>query len=343
MTLADRNPATVANDVPAFLEALRERSRDEIYPELLDERYLSPSTVAHRVERPANGLRTVVLRHRRLDETQREALARFRLQQFLLCEWYDAARLSACHAIEDPAFAALPDDALHICVGTDASKLLGYACLMPAANPDIGEGTCLGTPGRQLLRAEAEMHDQPVFGTIPAIAGVPTRNAMETACIIRNQTSSSPLSSVAVVDLILMVTRILRDPAQQFQVCIGQADTSARKLLWQLGYPVLYAPHIAVNPISQDFYWHDSVHAQGRFWPFVVATDDLRASAHERERLEHAVTLPPREARRALAQVLHQPMRARPTTLLRDLTHTSLDWTSDPLSVPYPVAATAVI
>lgn len=342
MTLAEHSGEHQGSAAEAFLAEVHEHAQAAAYPALFEPSLSPPGAIVSHAKRRASGLRTLVLRHGRLGEAQRQALTRFRLDQFLLCEWYDPARIRACRAEGDPAFDSLPDETLHVCVGTDAAKLLAYACLTPVLSRDASDDVCLGTPGRPLLQPEAELYGQPVFGMLPAVAEVPLRHVMEIACIVRNQASSSPVTSVAVVEMLLAATRVLTDPAHQVRVTLGQADANARKLLWQLGYPMLYAPRVPVMPLSHDFYWRDDVNAQGRFWPFAVATKDLCSSAHERAQLEHMIALPPREARRALARVLRAFLPTPPTTLLHQLERAPFLWTSDPLSIPYMVEAAPV-
>lgn len=324
-----------ADAIAAYVAQVRERARSAVYPELFEEGLLPSSAILHRTDRSANGLRTVLLCHGSLDEAQRDALARFRLDQFLLCEWYDAGRIRACHAEGDPAFDALANESIHICVGNEDGTLLAYACLLPAMRrTTCGPSPLLGASARPLLPTEAELFGTLVFQTLPALALIPVSEAVEVACIIRNQVSRSLLSSAAVVELSLAITRALTAPEPRVQVALGQADAQARNLLWQLGYPLIYAPCVSVMPLRHEFYWHDDLNAQGRFWPFAVATEDLQASAHGHQRIERVMELPSREIRRELTRYLRDQTHHAPTALRRDLDLSPTFWTADAHFVP---------
>jgi hypothetical protein len=53
-------------------------------------------------------------------------------------------------------------------------------------------------------------------------------------------------------------------------------DIEARRLLHDLDVPVLYAPHAPVVAGDQLCPWSAAVDTLGRFWPFVIAADDLQ-------------------------------------------------------------------
>lgn len=348
-----------ADTIGAFLAEVRERAQCAVYPELFEEGLLPPSAILQRTDRPANGMRTLVLRHGSLDEAQRDALARFRLDQFLLCEWYDAGRIHACRAEVDPAFDALSDETMHVCVGNARHQLLAYACVGSAAHQLRAElrsaswareGTMahdptlvhLGTPGRLLLPTEADLYGTRVYSTIPAIAPLPLDAVVEHRCLISNRAIVSVLASAAALETIFQPVTVLFQSARTHHVIIGQAEISSRKLMRLVGYPVIYAPTVPAMPYRDEFYWHDDMNQEGRFWPYAVPLDDWRVwlRANE-ERLSHALSLPATDLRRALALLLRDPRPTPPTTLLPGIEESSLFWTTDGLASNVPDAVTA--
>jgi hypothetical protein len=96
--------------------------------------------------------------------------------------------------------------------------------------------------------------------------------------------------------------------------------------------PMLYAPlvRVAVTQMSEaEDHWIPPTNADGVFWPFIVAIDDLRAAGPYLHRLDAALALPERELRRALVTLLRETPASEPQALLGSTSTASLLWVAD--------------
>lgn len=337
------------------------------YPELL----MSRRVGARRVEdgvlyagtpRPS-GVVAVAWRHGSLTPERYRALGTFRLEQFLLWGWYDAEIVAEEGWDLDPAFGNLPDDAIHVVVGSREGRILAYFDMQPAvipaperggtdivAAPRPASGTAgsanisMATPGRPWFCCEFESYGADVFPSLTAIRDVPLAAIRELPCLLRNGTARRPIVALAsTYEAIYAMSRVQVSPKLGITVTVGIMDVEARAVTAQLGIPVLYAPLAPVVRNGLPKYWRPELNDAGRFWPFAIATPDLlTAEAVEHfQRIDTLLAHPVAGLARALvefARDTHQ--RLAPRALSRSHDDASGFWTADPFwGLSEPAAA----
>jgi hypothetical protein len=316
-------------DVEAFVFNVRFRQECARYPELFaatncepavpsrcevvaGETTASPSGHLFHRERTVeggSGLVVKALRHADLSPPQRQALGTFRLEQCVLCGWYDAAAVLEGDIHRDPACELLADDAIHLVVGTREGLILSYFCLEPVSTQAIvhrwahtvwsnqrgasnaAEGAAsipevsysMADGERPLFATERDLFGPAVFATVPQLASAPVSRVREVNYLMRNQVvqPTSRLVSLAVVEAISGVGQLLFTFAPPLVALVGNMDIEARRLLHDLDVPVLYAPHMPVTGGEQRVPWSAEVDTPGRFWPFIIAADDLQVDYRE--------------------------------------------------------------
>lgn len=304
----------VDRQTPAVLFAIRTAQAQARYPSLLEG--LRSHSLLAPVQRTGSGLITVAVEQRELGKAALAALGAFRLQQYQLCRWYDLQ------------LDALPASTIHIFSGTSEGHLLAYACLQGANALTAGEAALLDqqqalfltdTP-RPLFASERELFGPACFTSLPALRRVPLAALGELNCFLRNQALLSPLSTIAAIESLLLMTRCILRPAG-LQAILGASDREARRLLTALGFPMLYAPHapVVVPFLPYRHYWaagEIGPTAQGKYWPFAVAQADLRAQQDHFDRLGALLEQTPAGIRRGLVQLRKQAHPTQPTALL---------------------------
>lgn len=286
------------DDASHYLAALQDKQANARYPALLrlGER---DQGVLFRQEHPKAGLITVAVEQAALPGPLLRALGEFRLQQFLLCGWYEAARALADQAQTDPQLTRVPASSVHLLTGTPEGQILAY-CLLQAAAQEEGERPraaetrqYLHEFPRALFPAERELFGPVLFASLPALRTIPLEHLGDFTCLLQNQALHSPLRTIAVINAILSMIHLLSRPSSRWQAILGNMNQEARALLAQLGVPVLYAPEaqVVVHSLPYHHYWAEEEIgplAQGKYWPFVVAVDDLRAHQEHFEELHQA-------------------------------------------------------
>jgi hypothetical protein len=312
-------------DVEAFVSNIRFRQECARYPELFaatthESAVLSrfesvagmttasptsgPVFHRERTVEGGSGLVVTALRHADLTSPQRQALGTFRLEQCVLCGWYDPVAVCNRGIGYDPACEALADDAIHVVVGTRDGMILSYFCLESASlGRGEGQGHSITRDGRgsapdrvageectpegswtvadrqrPLFATERDLFGPGVFATLPGLASAPIARIREVNYLMRNQAVAvtSRLVSLAVVEAISGVGQLLFTFSSPLEALVGNMDIEARRLLHDLDVPVLYAPHAPAMAADQLCPWSAAVDTLGRFWPFVIAADDLQ-------------------------------------------------------------------
>ena len=318
-------------DIAAFVAGTRARQQYARYPGLLSEgdrerRPLpespwfrreawtggpAPIVRIERTREGASGLIVVALRHGDLTERQWRDLSAFRLEQCVLCGWYDPAVVLDNGDFLDPASETLADDAIHLVVGTREGLILSYFCFEPAsaqsgeyrhaptardgrtgasngADAD-GDGRApapvwtIADHGRPVFATERDLFGPGVFAALPGLASAPISRVREVNYLMRNQVVplTSRLGSLAVVEAVSAVGQLLFASSPPLVALVGNMDLEARRLLHDLDIPVLYAPHMPGIAGDSQCPWSAEVDAPGRFWPFVIAADDLQITYRE--------------------------------------------------------------
>lgn len=219
MALPVNASCVVDRQTPAVLFAIRTAQAQARYPSLLEG--LRSHSLLAPVQRTGSGLITVAVEQRELGKAALAALGAFRLQQYQLCRWYDLQRVAADRAERDPQLDALPASTIHIFSGTSEGHLLAYACLQGANALTAGEAALLDqqqalfltdTP-RPLFASERELFGPACFTSLPALRRVPLAALGELNCFLRNQALLSPLSTIAAIESLLLMTRCILRPA----------------------------------------------------------------------------------------------------------------------------------
>lgn len=329
------------------------------YPQLLIEAPARADGVVYRRVRDGTGLVITALRHDALAPAQAEALAEFRLQQYVLCGWYDLDALERRGTIADPAFEHLPWNTIHVLAGTASGHLLAYFCMQPAnldvsaldatGLADLGaldsgshRTPLMGDASRPLFPTEIHSFSPRVFTSLPALRAVPVQRVRELTRLLRNQTSPSLLSAIAVVEAVCAMTAVAMNPESEIAVMLGCVDREARQVTAHLGIPILFAPlapTIPLPPAEHEFYWAASANEQGRFWPFVIATDDLTSLTQWFGEIDSMLAGSSRDVRRGIVELrrcAHGPQRL---SLARDLESSPVFWTADIFYESHAVAA----
>lgn len=360
---------TRAVEIPAaerYLEQVRAAQLDAAYPELLVDTASDPMPALIYRERRQSGLIETILHHGALSEAQRQALAEFRLHQFVLCDWFEAERVAADHLTGDPGFDLLPPDTMHAVVGLSDGRILAYTCLQPAgasvsattldqlvavsattldqlvadASTAGGDGATAATKHfftdavRPLFPTERELFGAHLFETLPALRSIPIEYMREWACSFRNQVVRSSLETAALMAAFTRPLLLAADPAYGIKVIVGNNNRAARKIYAALDLPVLYAPFAPVSPPTDDGYWTSGVNQQGQFWPGALAREDMAEHLKLLQQMDATLDLSPSDLRRALATALRQAERRgtapQPRALLPLPDPHEMFWTNDP-------------
>jgi hypothetical protein len=260
----------------------------------------APEFRRERFQEGASGLIVTALRHGSLDAQQLRSLSTFRLEQCLLCGWYDPAYVLQQGLVFDPAFEALAEDAVHMLVGTREGAILSYFCMEPAASAagqrvDRGSGSSasrastvrggqerawtMADRARPLFPTERDLFGTGVFATLERFANAPIAHVRELNYLMRNQAMSatSRVGTLAVVEVIVAIAQLLyceTNPKRKIAM-VGHMDMEARRITYEIDVPVLYAPHMPVVSGGPDALWSRDIDLPGRFWPFVISIDDV--------------------------------------------------------------------
>lgn len=202
----------------------------------------------------------------------------------------------------------------------------------------------MGARGRPLFPTESELFGPAIFPSLPAVRALAVTEVRELTRMLRNQAMRSPQSIAATVEVVYVISRLLSHPALDIKATLGCLDRDGRAMLAHLGMPVLYAPTAPVlthqvvlakaSPAAS--LWTDLANAQGRFWPFVVATEDVRQQSAHFKRLDELLSLRAGELRRALVEFRRRRRTTLPEVFMPSAEASSILWTTDPF---YPVAS----
>lgn len=328
----------------ALLEIYAHEQRQARYPDLFTTPAEAP--LLRRV-RSGTGLVSMAIRHGSLTARQRAALGVFRLQQFALCGWYDLTEVRKQRLLVDPMLAECPDRTIHIIVGAQSDyRVLAYFCLQaapplpPDAHDHAPNGSAptrmprIGDRDRPLFPTEYDQSGPDMLASLPALAALPIDRVYELACLLSNRALTNPLSFAALIEGFYTMSCLARDPQTHIDAIIGHVDKGARQVVRRLGVPVLYAPRVPPIHSPQDVLWTKYVLEHGRFWPFVIATEDLHRHDRWFARLDQALEADDAHLKRALVDLLGHPEPTPPQAFVPptiDNLASPYFWTDDPL------------
>src|SRR5260370_18203468 len=249
---------------------------------------------------------------------------------------YDADAIARQELDVDPSLDELATAAAHLLVGTKDHRLLAYFCMQTATAPagaapqrsllrtlfGIGAPKYLLSPGRPTFPSERELFGLSVFSSLPALRHIPVTRMRELTRLLRNQTVRPPLGVIAVVEAIYAMTQVLLHSKPHIAVALGCGGRESRQILANLKMPILYAPEAPVivrQTTPKDAYWISPTNADGIFWPFVVATADLRVQHGYLKRLNAALARPARRIRQALGQLRQERFTYAPYALIQEM------------------------
>lgn len=328
----------------ALQEIYAHEQRQARYPDLFTASASAGAPLLHRV-RAGTGLVSMALRHGSLTARQRAALGVFRLQQFALCSWYDLTEVRKQRLLVDPMLAQCPEKTIHILVGAQSDyRVLSYFCLQAApplphdhalngSAPTPTRTPRIGERDRPLFPTEYDQSGPDMLASLPALAALPIDRVYELTCLLSNRALANPHSFAALIEGFYTMSCLARDPGMHIDAIIGHVDKGARQVVRRLGVPVLYAPLAPPIHSPQDVLWTKYVLEHGRFWPFVIATEDLHRHAGWFARLDRALEADDTHLKRALVDLLGHPEPTAPRAFVPSATASVSPyfWTDDPL------------
>jgi len=276
-----------------------------------------------------SGLWSYAIRHDMLSASAFNEFGEFRIDQYALAGLYDTSKIAQRGYRTDPTLADLAENAIHVLCGTAAGQILACCSIVPPRGPLYSEPTgllvkrrhplALADQERAVFPAETELFGRGVFESLPAIQTIPVERMREIAHLMRNQAIKTPLTGIAVFEICYALTEVLTNPRLGIDVTLGSSGPEARNLMELVNIPMLYAPWAQVvvsEAAPEDDFWIPPTNAEGYFWPFVMATADLRAIAPFRLQLNGALASPAESTRSAIIEVaklarnanLSQPM-----------------------------------
>jgi molybdopterin/thiamine biosynthesis adenylyltransferase len=291
--------------------------------------------------RAGTGLVVLTMRHDALTPDEVFAIATFRLRQYMRAGLYDEAAVTHMGVTEDPAMALLAAHDIHIAVGDAEGRFLCYMCAqspLPIAEEHIPY-PLLKDARRPVFPTESE-YGLGLYGAHPAIQWLPMATTREISRLVRNlEISRGPTTEAASAEAVLAMEREICRSGSGIELTIGCMAPEARRLLYGLGVPIAYAPRARITGDNQGggapngpLLWTASSHAPGRFWPYALATADLRLDAQYYSELDLALAQSDGDAAlEALRRVRRSPHRLARYALPEDQVDSpAVLWTSDP-------------
>jgi hypothetical protein len=276
------------------------------------------SASPHRyVVRQGTGLVVTTMVHGHLTEEEHNAIAEYRLRQYVLAGLYDAAAVEQKSLRLDPAMSLLVDRDVHLAVGDTAGRFLCYMCVQSALRnrkePNSANGhddqrhVHFRDQDRPRFPCETE-YGLDVFGKHDSLGTVPVVRAREICRFVRNQSVQTPVDAYAAIEVVLAVTRVICDPRHEITAIVGCASPEVRRLLYRLGMPMAYAPHARIigdnlggSAEDDTLLWTTVSHEPGRFWPLALASSDLMRMSEYLDKLDYALAQPAAQVGQALS------------------------------------------
>jgi hypothetical protein len=280
-----------------------------------------------------SGSWTYAIRHDMLPADAMYEFGEFRIDQYALAGLYDTSKIAQRGYRTDPTLDGLAGNTIHVISGTSAGQVLACCSIVPPKGPFYSEPAgwlvkrrrplVIGDDERALFPSETELFGRGVFESLPAIQEIPIERIREIAHLMRNQAIKSPLTGLAVFELVFALTEVLTNPRLGIDTVLGSSGPEARNLMERANIPLLYAPWATVvvsETLPEEDFWIPPTRADQYFWPYVIATADLQAIKPFREHLDSALGSSAQQVRGALVQVANlarQPGSPQPQFALR--------------------------
>jgi hypothetical protein len=291
-----------------------------------------------RVVRPGTQIVIVTARHDALSADELRAIGEYRLDQYILAGLYDAEVADRLGLTTDPEMGRLSPRGLHIAIGDTSGRFLCYVCFESASIPPFGNVRSdlvypvLRDTDRLYFPCEVDFGGW-IYADHPGMALLPAANVRELIRLVRNQSEKSPLDRLAVVEMLVAIARVLSDPVHRLEAIVGCASPDVRRLLHSYGIPVAYMPFATDKQgwysAQTDAIWTEASHRPGRFWPFAIATADIRAETPFFDALEEALSLDPPYIAEALAPLRRRGPERTPRYIHGDPDGPADFWTAD--------------
>lgn len=268
--------------------------------------------------RRGTGLIVAVARHDHLSHEALEAIARFRLNQYVAAGLYDEHQAWRYRKHGDPSLSVLAGHDLHVAVGDTHGRFLAYLCIQSALPVPVpgsrdtqaritkGSNPRLQEHSRPLFPVETEYGN--IYSRHQRLQAVPISEVRELTRLLRNQDPSlrrDPIAHVALAEVLIAGTKTLYDPASRIEAIVGCIAPDARRVLYAMGIPIAYAPEAPViganlgggsSESPDELLWTRAATVPGRFWPCAIATADLRADHDYYDTLDQLLETPDKAA-----------------------------------------------
>jgi molybdopterin/thiamine biosynthesis adenylyltransferase len=331
---------------------LRSRQLHARYPKLTELASKEKNLLFLR-NRPS-GSWTYAIRHDMLPDDAMQEFGEFRIDQYALAGLYDTSKIAQHGYRTDPTLTGLAGNTIHVISGTSGGQVLACCSIVPPKGPLYSEPTgwlvkrrrplVLGDDERALFPSETELFGRGVFESLPAIQEIPIERMREIAHLMRNQAIRSPLTGLAVFELVYALTVVLTNPRMGIDIMLGSSGPEARNLMARANIPMLYATWATVvvsETLPEEDFWIPPTNADQYFWPYVIATADLQALKPFHEQLDSALGSPAQQVRGALVRVANlarQPGGPQPQFALQ--AQMPPRWfISEPFGPPIPSAS----
>jgi hypothetical protein len=312
-------------------EHIRDRQASARYPELLCLTPRQHDQAIYERRRPYTDIVAVALRHDDLSDAQMRALDEFRLDQYLLCGFYDAAYIDAHQITHDPDLYTLPRDTIHLMVGASDGRFLAYSYLQsPKGGEALTPTVTLSDPGRPWFPCEIESIGPDVFPSLPGLRHAPVNRLAEVSILLANQVVQGTASRYAVVEDLLALAMLQIAPRVDLIATLAYCDFEARKVIYDVGMTAIYAPEAPMLYNNLRPHWTAAANEPGRFWPSVFSSADFQRGRAHLEALDQLLSQPPRAIRAELVSWRRMGKRIEPHALLPAPGTSALHWMTAP-------------
>lgn len=313
--------------------------------------------------RHGTGLVIAVVRHDQLSEEALEAIARFRLAQYVAAGLYDAQHAWRYQKRGDPALKALSGHDMHVAVGHTNGRFLAYLCIqsaLPLIDTSHASGIKNPNPSPRLCEQErplfpVETEYGGIYNLHPGLRVMPVSGVRELSRLVRNQDPAlrrDPIVQLALAEVLLAGARTLYHRAWRIEAVVGCIAPDARRVLYAMGMPIAYAPGAPVigenlgggaPELPNELLWAQAAHVPGRFWPCAIASADLRLDHDYFDSLDQVLESGDKiTALRAVARNRLGAPRRRARYIASEEQAGGLFWTDRPLDpVAYGTSASA--
>jgi hypothetical protein len=158
----------------------------------------------------------------------------------------------------------------------------------------------------------------------------PVAQVAEISILLRNQLEHGPASIYAVGESILAMALIQESPSTNLTATIAYIAHEARKIIYELGMPALYAPFVPITRNRLPPYWSPDANRPGRFWPTVFLTADVRRGEPHLSNVDAILDLSTSDLRRALIELRRSGNRIPPLAAMPNPGTCPIMWTEAP-------------